>query len=280
MQTLLGKRVVLTGTRKTEELATIVKKLGGTPLLRPAQGTVTVPPHEVERAVGQLVEQPLDWLILTTGIGAEHLYQAAARIHAEDAFLAKLQQCKIAARGYKTVRYLKTLGLAPTVRDDDGTTSGLIRALEPVDLEGCQVALQLYGDPAPRLVEWLTARKAQVTEILPYQHIPPDKTVTQTLLDEILQDKVDAVTFTSTPQVRYLMAFARERQLQDEVIARLNQDIVAVAVGKVTAEALRDEGVTRIIFPKEERMGSMMVTLAKYYGQMLGQSVDEPTEEA
>ncbi|WAH36616.1 uroporphyrinogen-III synthase [Alicyclobacillus dauci] len=264
MQGLVGKRVVLTGSRKIAELSTIVEKLGGIPVSRPAQGTVAVDPKEVELAVGELIRGGSDWIILTTGIGAEMLCQAADRMGMRDQFVNLLKRSNVAARGYKTVKYLRSLGIEPSIRDDDGTTAGLVRALDDHDLTGRRVALQLYGDSAPRLVQWLHDKQADVSEILPYRHVPPELSVVDSLLSEVIERKVDAVTFTSTSQVRFLMAYAREQSLGEQVVSAFT-DVIAVAVGKVTAEALREEGISRVITPKEERMGSMIVSLARYF---------------
>ncbi|CAG7656522.1 uroporphyrinogen-III synthase [Paenibacillus allorhizosphaerae] len=265
MAGLTGKRIALTGPRKAAELSVIVEKQGGIPLIRPAQGTVAVEREEVGREIVKLLEQGADWIILTTGIGTELIYQAAESMGLAAAFTEALGRAKIAARGYKTVNFLKTLGLTPVVKDDDGTTAGLMRALMPYDLKGKKVALQLYGDHAPRLVEWLRGSGALDFEILPYRHVPPELDVVDTLLSEILQRQVDAVTFTSTPQARFLMMYARERGLSEQVLDAFRDDVVAVAVGKVTAEALREEGVERVVAPEQERMGSMIVSLARYY---------------
>ncbi|SFL12079.1 uroporphyrinogen-III synthase [Paenibacillus sp. 1_12] len=266
MRRLEGKRIAITGPRKAAELSVIVEKMGGIPLVRPAQGTVAIEEYKVEAEVRQLIEEGVDWIILTTGVGTEMLYQAAERMSLAAAFVERLQQTQIAARGYKTVKYLKTLGLAPTVRDDDGTTVGILRALQPYNMKDQRVALQLYGDHAPRLVQWLKQQQADYYEILPYVHVPPDLVVLDQLISEIIHGSVDAVTFTSTPQVRFMMAYAREQEQAEALLAAFREITVAVAVGKVTAEALRDEGVERVVAPEEERMGSMMVTLAQYYG--------------
>ncbi|WP_282937173.1 uroporphyrinogen-III synthase [Paenibacillus sp. RC67] len=267
MRRLEGKRIAITGPRKAAEMSVIVEKMGGIPLVRPAQGTVALEQEKVEVQLKRLLQDGCDWIIFTTGVGAELLYQSAEKMGAAEAFVEFLQQKNIAARGYKTVKYLKTLGLTPRARDDDGTTDGIVRALQPYDLRGQRVALQLYGDHAPRLVKWLEAQGAEYYEILPYLHVPPELDVVDKLLSEIVQGEVDAVTFTSTPQVRFLMRYAREKGLEDSILEAFNDRTVAVAVGKVTAEALRDEGVERVVAPEEERMGSMMVTLAQYYDQ-------------
>ncbi|MCM3268136.1 uroporphyrinogen-III synthase [Paenibacillus elgii] len=270
MSRLAGKRIALTGPRKAAELSVIVEKLGGVPILRPAQGTVAVEREQVEAEIAQLIETGIDWVILTTGVGTELLVQAAEDMGQKEAFVETLSQARIAARGYKTINYLKTLGLTPAVRDEDGTTASLIEAMAPYEFQGQRVALQLYGDTAPRLVQWLTERQASYREILPYRHVPPALEVVDTLLNEIVSGAIDAVTFTSTPQVRFLMAYAREQGMADRVKEAFASGVVAVAVGKVTAEALREEGIARVVAPEQERMGSMIVSLAQYYEQESG----------
>ncbi|WP_159882831.1 uroporphyrinogen-III synthase [Paenibacillus puerhi] len=267
MARLEGKRIAITGPRKAAELSIIVEKMGGAALVRPAQGTVAVEEELVQAEVRRLIEQGADWVILTTGVGTDLLVQAAEAIGEKEAFVGVLSKAHVAARGYKTVNVLKKLGIQPAVRDDDGTTSGLIRAMSGADLKGKRVALQLYGDHAPKLVNWLKEQEASYHEILPYRHIPPELTVADLLLDEIVGGQLDAVTFTSTPQVRFLMEYAKERGIANLVIKAFEGNTIAVAVGKVTAEALREEGVNRVVAPEEERMGSMIVSLAKYYEQ-------------
>ncbi|WP_281885057.1 uroporphyrinogen-III synthase [Paenibacillus sp. YYML68] len=265
MAKLDGKRIAITGPRKAAELSVIVEKMGGIPIVRPAQGTVAVESELVHLEVEKLLQEGADWFILTTGVGTELLLKAAEETGRLDDFIALLKSSKTAARGYKTVNVLRKLGVDPEVRDDDGTTSGLLRALEGTDLAGKRVALQLYGDHAPKLVQWLKARGAIFHEILPYRHIAPELSVVDQLLHEVIDGQVDAVTFTSTPQVRFLMQYAKEKGLHERVLQAFESSVVAVAVGKVTGEALREEGVGHVVAPEEERMGSMIVSLSKYY---------------
>ncbi|MDF2790543.1 MAG: uroporphyrinogen methyltransferase, partial [Neobacillus sp.] len=48
-------------------------------------------------------------------------------------------------------------------------------------------------------------------------------------------------------------------------LTSFNSHILAVAVGKVTAEALREEGVEKMLVPEHERMGAMIMELSQYY---------------
>nr|WP_173427533.1 uroporphyrinogen-III synthase [Mesobacillus campisalis] len=265
LERLAGKRIALAGSRKTEEISKIIANLGGIPVLRPAQGTVFLDDSSLEEDIRELVEGKYDWFIFTTGIGTETLHKHAGNLGLQEGFAAALRQAKVAARGYKTVQALKNLGLVPVVRDDDGSMAGLLRSMKAHSFRDAKVALQLHGDPAPQLIQFLEGEGAESKEILPYHHIPPETEVLEQLLQDIINGDVDAVNFTSTPQVRFLFAHGKEKGLLDKLIEAFAGKVVAVAVGKVTAAALRDAGVERVVVPGQERMGSAIVALEQFY---------------
>ncbi|AIQ65972.1 uroporphyrinogen-III synthase [Paenibacillus stellifer] len=261
---LQGVIIALAGPRKSEELAKLVTNMGGTALLRPAQGTVFLDGEELRRDLAAWIADPPDWSILTTGMGLDALFESAAGMGLEEKFREVLAGSRIAARGYKTVNALKKRGLVPAVRDDDGSTSGLIRGLEAYDLRGARAVLQLHGDPAPRLNAWLQEAGASVQQILPYKHLPPEEESLALLLEEIIQGKVDAVTFTSAPQIRFLAEYAESRGMLPAMLEAFETSVLAVSVGKVTADSLKEAGISRIVVPEQERMGSMIVELGRY----------------
>jgi uroporphyrinogen-III synthase len=278
MARLEGKIIAVTGPRKGEEFERMIAKFGGSTLLRPAQGTVFVDDTQIEEQLAGLIRAPADWLILTTGVGTEALMNMAEKLGLAAQFLDTLKRMRLAARGYKTVNVLRKLGLTPEVRDDDGTTAGLLREMQPYDLHGKRVALQLYGDPAPRVTGALAERGAICEELLPYRHIAPEDGVVDLLLEEITGSIVSAVAFTSTVQVRYVMDRAVKLGILNEVRAAFGERVLAVAVGKVTAEALHEEGVSRVLFPEEERMGSMVVAMSRFFGGAITEDDTESSE--
>ncbi|CAM3697753.1 uroporphyrinogen-III synthase [Marinicrinis lubricantis] len=267
MHGLEGKRVAVTGPRRSDQLSKLIEKMGGIPIIRPAQGTVYLEGSDVSVQIADFMKGDFDWLILTTGIGTDLLCKHAESAGLLEPFLEKLKQLKVAARGYKTVNLVKRLGIEPTVRDDDGTTSGIIRAMADFELSGCRIAIQNYGDSLPHLTEWLSSRGATYEELLPYRHVPPEQETLSLLISEMLNGSIDAVAFTSTPQVKFLFQYAQETGQADQLLHAFHGPVVALAVGKVTAEALRSQGVQRILAPEEQRMGSMVHLLADYYAQ-------------
>lgn len=262
---LEGKRIVLAASRKTDEMSILIEKQGGLPAVRSLQGTVFLAAEEVEPDLRRFVEEGADWVLLTTGIGTETLLDLAKKAGMEERFLQTLRQANVASRGYKTFAALKKMGIKPVAVDEDGTTKGLVRALDGYDFSGKRVMVQLHGENAPSLLTFLEDQGASVLPLLPYQHIAPEREAVETLWEELLNEEVDAVCFTTAIQVRSLFNFARERNVVTELLQAFKGRAVATAVGKVTAEALEEEGVERLVVPERERMGAMIIELGKYY---------------
>ncbi|MGG4488101.1 uroporphyrinogen-III synthase [Metabacillus idriensis] len=264
---LEGKRIVIAGSRKTDEISTLIEKQGGIPFVRSLQGTVFLAEEQVEPALRTFIQEGADWVIFTTGIGTETLLNLARKLGEEEAYLKRIHQAKIASRGYKTFAALKKLDLTPAAKDDDGTTRGLVRALENEDLSGKKVMVQLHGETAPALIKFLKEKGASVLQVLPYQHIAPDEKAVSLLCEEMQSLQVDAVCFTAAIQVREFFAYVKKKDCLHEILHAFNTDVLPVAVGKITAEALIEEGVQNPLAPDLERMGAMIIELAKYYDE-------------
>ncbi|MFS0654957.1 uroporphyrinogen-III synthase [Bacillus sp. 179-C3.3 HS] len=261
---LEGKTIAICGTRKTEEMRTLVEKQGGQAVIRSLQGTVFLAKEELKPGIETFVKQGADWVILTTGIGTDTLIESAEELNVGASFMDILSKAQIASRGYKTYAALKKRGIQPDVSDEDGTVRDLISKLAHHDFQGKRVMVQLHGENAPALIQFLHDKGADVLSLLPYQHIPPQPEAAETLLSEMREGKVHAVCFTTAVQVHAFFKLTTEWGRRDELQRMFEQPVLAVAVGKVTAEALREEGVERILAPSLERMGAMIIELSQY----------------
>ncbi|MBW7473151.1 uroporphyrinogen-III synthase [Paenibacillus oenotherae] len=263
---LRGRRVVITGSQKTNEMSIIIEKQGGTPIIRPLQGITIFEEAQLAEPLRQFVREGADWVILTTGRGADSLVEAAERLGIDQQLQQRLTEANIASRGYKTSAFLKRKGLRAVMSDDDGTMGSLVQKLDSIDFGGKRVWIQLHGEPSPELEQLLTRQGAsQVQSVLPYRHIPPEKAILETLLSEVEAGSIDAVCFTTAVQVRYLFRYAMETGRDSMLRAAFNSDVLAAAVGKVTAGALEAYGMERVIVPAAERMGAMIVEISRYY---------------
>ncbi len=261
---LEGKRVALGASRNTEEMSMLIEKQGGIPVVRSLQGTVFLAEKDVEEDLKRFVQEGTDWVIFTTGIGTKTLLDTAENLGVKEQFLDIIHNANVGLRGYKTRSTLKQLGITPVAEDEDGTNRSLIKSLERFDFTGKKVMVQLHGEEAPALIQFLEGKGATVFKILPYKHIAPEMETVEKLCKEILGKEMYAVCFTTAIQVRSLFNFAKERGCHQELLECFHKDTLAVAVGKVTAEALYEEGVKELIVPENERMGAMIIELARF----------------
>jgi uroporphyrinogen-III synthase len=265
MGNLNNKRIAITGSRKMDEMSTMVKKKGGIPLDRPLQETVKCTPEEIKADIEMFVQQGAEWSIFTTGIGTTVLFDAAESLGLLEKFKKAVSQSRIASRGYKTVQALKKQGFEPEVIDGDGTNAGLMNALREQDLNEKKIFLQLHGEPVPALENWLNEKGGSLAYVLPYKTTVPNPGVVTQLVDELIAGEVEAVLFTASPQVRVLFQEAERRGLSAQLTKVFNQHTVAGSVGKVTTGTLNEHGVTCVVAPEHERMGALVVAVDEYF---------------
>jgi uroporphyrinogen-III synthase len=151
-------------------------------------------------------------------------------------------------RGPKPARALRDLGLKTDLAAEQPTTVGVIASLRAFDLQGRRVGVQLYGtEPNRPLVEFLLGAGASVSTVAPYVYADAaDDQAVADLLARMKSGSLDAIAFTSTPQVERLFAVAPA----DEVRGALARTLVA-AVGPVVAETLHKHGVQSRLVPEE-----------------------------
>jgi uroporphyrinogen-III synthase len=258
------KRIAVAGGRKFDELAAIIAKQGGGALSRPMMGSVSNDSADLADVIRKVCEGA-DWFVLVTGVGTKALLGKADELGLGERLRELLGKAQIAARGYKTFNALKALGLKPVIVDDDGTVEGVRRQLEVFDFSNKKVAVQLHGERMPALTDWLLSQGATVTEIPLYFYEEPEERDVQKLLFEVISGEVDAVAFTSNTQVKFFFEGAKKQWAESFLQRAFNKRVIALSVGSMTTAELRKNGVSRIVAPEHERMGAMVMELAKYY---------------
>jgi uroporphyrinogen-III synthase len=248
---LAGRTVAVPETRELEVFAALLERRGATVLRCPLVAIRDAPdPAPVLSFVRRFADEPCDDLILTTGEGLRRILGCIERHEPalKGAFLAALGRVRKITRGPKPARALRELGLKPDLAAEPPTTEGIIASLFGHNLRGRRVAVQLYGaEPNWPLVGFLESAGATVFTVAPYVYADAaDDAAVQGLLGRLADGDVDAIAFTSTPQVERLFAAAPA----DTVRAALARTLVA-AVGPVVAGALARYGVSAQLMPEE-----------------------------
>jgi uroporphyrinogen-III synthase len=140
------------------------------------------------------------------------------------------------------------------VAADEPTTDGIIAALERHDLTGRRVGVQLYPRNAnERLLKFLGDAGAQGDSVLPYVYASEvDDARVIAVIAEMASGAMDAIAFTSAPQVRRFrdvaLAFGREAELRQGL-----ERIVVAAVGPIVAAELDAMGVQVDVIPRDNK---------------------------
>lgn len=260
-QPLAGRTVAVPETREIEVFAAMLERRGARVLRCPLVAIRDAPdPAPVLEFAARLGRGEFDDLILTTGEGLKRLLQCIERHEpqAKDGFLAALARVRRITRGPKPARALRGLGLKPDIAAAPPTTAGIIASLGGEKLAGRRVGVQLYGtEPNRPLLAFLEGAGATVHTVAPYVYADgADDAAVQRLIARLGAGEVDAIAFTSTPQVERLFAVAPPAA----VAAALAHTLVA-AVGPVVAAALARHGIEACLVPEESFFLKPLTTL-------------------
>ena len=250
-QPLAGRTIAVPETRELEVFAAMLERRGASVVRCPLVAIRDAPdPAPVLAFARAFAGGSCDDLILTTGEGLRRILACIERHEPQlrAGFLEALARVRRITRGPKPARALRELGLKPDLPAPTPTTAGVIAALGGLDLKGRRVGVQLYGtEPNTPLVEFLERAGATVRCVAPYVYADAaDDAAVQGLIARLSAGEVDAIAFTSTPQVERLFAVAPAAT----VCAALGQTLVA-AVGPVVAGALERHGVSARLMPEE-----------------------------
>ncbi|MCI0739430.1 MAG: uroporphyrinogen-III synthase [Gemmataceae bacterium] len=258
---LSGRTIALAEGRQLEELAQLLEKEGAVALRCPMV-SILDPPDDgpVLAWLMELRADPFDFVVLLTGEGLRRLLACADRHGLRERVLGALANTRTLTRGPKPVKALKEVDLKPGLIAAVPTTEGVIATLRGEMLTGKRVGVQLYSASNPPLVEFLENAGATVRTVQPYVYAPAsDAEKVVELFQRMESGGVDAIVFTSSPQVDRLFEVADEKQL-DALLRGLAKTKVA-AIGPVVAENLRARGIRVDICPDQ---GFVMKNLVQW----------------
>lgn len=273
MATLQDKRIALVEGHMSGALADLVRRHGGEPYAVPALREAALSCQaDVEAFLNRLGAGHFDAVVCMTGVGVNALFDEAERLQRLPECLAGLQRVTLACRGPKPLAALKRRGLVAQVQARTPfTTAELLDALAEMDLADREVALVHYGERHAPLATAIRERGARLDELCLYEWLlPEDLRPLQTLVRDLVAERVDAIAFTSKIQVRHLWQVATSLGLAERLTQVMNGDLVVAAVGPTCAAELQAYGVVPQVVPENPKMGPMIIALADYMAPASG----------
>jgi len=256
-----GLTVAAFESRMAAEIARLIERHGGNPLIAPALREIPLDDNSAALKFGvKLTTERVDLLILLTGIGTTALFDVLKTRYPWPSIVAALKQTVIIARGPKPVAALKTLGLQPTLTvPEPNTWVDLISTLDEYrPVKGLRVAVQEYGASNPDLLEALKQRGGEVFQVPIYRWaLPKDLGPLRQALDEVIAGNVSVLLITNAAQVDHAMQVLEKDGKVEPFRAALKKMVVA-SIGPTASERLHHHDWPIDLEPSHPKMGVLI----------------------
>jgi uroporphyrinogen-III synthase len=249
---LAGKRIVI--TRAALQGSELVEKLsdsGAIPILLPLI-TFAAPEDYAPLDAALLQWSRFDWVMFTSAYAVQAVMSRATR---QGRTLAKnLPPPNIAVVGPTTRQKAESVGFR--VAHTAQTHVGVALAQELRDrVRGKRVLLPRSDRASPDLPSALQKLGAHVTEVIAYRTVRPTD-ADQERLARVARGEADAILFFSPSAVQNFVELSGRKQLNI-----LQHRVAMTAIGPVTAGALREVGVHRIVQAAEPSASAVLQAL-------------------
>lgn len=274
---LSGFTIGVTAARRAEEQIALLARRGATVVHAPA---LSVDPNRIDEvglraATEEVLAQPVDIFVATTGIGLKSWFTAAERWGRLDALTTHLSGAEILARGPKSVGALRRFGLRELWAPESEAFEDVLLHLRGRDLQGRRIVVQEHGQSLSLAAHALRRLGADVSTVAVYRvEGAADPEPMFGLIEAVAERRVHAVTFTAAPAIAAMMEAAGTTGHRDEVVSAFQADVIASCVGPVTAAAFEMWGVPSI-YPDRSRLAAMVKQLeAELPSRAAGTSID------
>ncbi len=236
---------------RAKKACEIVEKLGGIPILAPTLDLEPVNSESLKELVKRKDE--LDWIIFTsptTIVSLNKFYPD---------FLKTLK-CKLAVIGNKTGKLAEKNGLTVDLMPQDFTAEGLIEEFKKREITNQVIGIPRTASARPILPEELEKLGNEIILAEAYKSLfPMDEASVKELINKIENHEIDAITFTSPLTVENFFEIAEDKT---ELAKLLNDNLLTVCIGPITAKVLENYNVT-YIYPDTYTVPDMMELLFK-----------------
>ena len=263
-----GRALAFVEARMPDEMASLIRRHGGVPLAAPVmQEHYRQDSPEVRQAITDVCNGKVAVAIFLTGVGADAMMGIADGMGVLTEFEDALRTITVVARSPKPGRVLRRHKIPISIMPPEPyTSSDLTAAMGGLFLGGKRVIFQRYGGPDSELPAYLREQGADFQELTLYDWgLPDDRSPVLRLIDSMEQGQVDALAFTSRPQVPNLLQIAADAGREGALRDCLAGSVAVASVGPVCSRKLRECGIDVDVEPAHPHMGNLVLAVAEYF---------------
>ena len=230
---LFGKKIVVTRARsQASDLVELLSELGADCLECPT--IKVVPPDDIkplDRAIKSI--SSYDWFVFTSVNGVKFFFD---RLFGQNLDVRSLGNIKTAVIGPATCKRLFKFGIKSDILPESYRAESVVKAFEGIDLKGKKILIPRAKDARPVLPVELKKMGALVDEVTAYHTINVPESA-EILLSNLMEKRVDLVTFTSSSTVKNFKSLIPQDQF-----AALMKNITIACIGPITADTAKELG--------------------------------------
>lgn len=258
---LFGRRIVV--TRSPEQAPELVEALEALGAQAVQASTFRIAPPEDPEAVDRAAASvdSYDWVVFESAGAATRFLTALTRGPRDLRALGRVSICAI---GPSTAERLAAAGIRPDVVAHESGPERLSDAMASFAPLAGQRILVVRPDVLRDLVgQELTRSGAMVVDLVAYRTEPvsPDSAGAQDLYRQLLDGRIDAVTFTSPTALRRFAVMIGTEQAVD-----LLNTTTVVVIGPVTAAAAIEMGIEAPLVPATYTVAGLVQVLVERLG--------------
>ena len=250
-------------TRRGEEMASLIRRAGGEPVIVPSMREVPLENNTTAfEFADQLFAGKIDVVIFLTGVGAKALFDVWETRFPREQWIAALDRCIIGLRGPKPAVVMREIGVHVDFRaPEPNTWKELLTAIDahgPANwLAGKRIAIQEYGRMSLPLHEGLTERGAQVLPIPVYRWELPEEIgpLTESIHRTIAGD-FQILLFTTANQLVNVLTIADQLGFRDQWLTAARKCFIG-SIGPTATETLTEHGLPPQMEPTHSKMGHL-----------------------
>lgn len=262
-QPLRGYTVGITAERKADELGSLLNRRGAQVMQGAAMHTVPLPEDgELATATDDVLAAPVDFVVVTTGIGFRGWLEAAEDTGVGERLLEHLRPARLLARGAKARGAIRGAGLPVAWNAPSEESAEILAHLLEHDLDGARVVVQVHGQPMLEFRDRLREAGAEVVPVTVYRWTDPvDLDALDRLIGAVIAGEIDALPFTSAPAAANLLGRADRLGRGEALREAMRSRVFLACVGPVTAVPIA-EAELPYATPERARTGSLVRLLA------------------
>jgi uroporphyrinogen-III synthase len=263
-----GLRVLSFESRMAAEMARLIRRHAGEPLVVPALREIPIPLQDngaVFRFGVKLILHQVDILILMTGVGTKALFDVLQTRYPLAEIIEALKKTILVTRGPKPLAVLKAIGVEANITvPEPNTWHDVIATLDyyrPV--QGLKIAIQEYGVSKPEMIDDLKKRGADVFSVPVYRWaLPEDTGPLEAAIGQVAGGGCDAMLITNAAQIDHVVQLAERSSLM-EAFREGCRRIVVASIGPTASEGLKHHELPVDFEPSHPKMGVLVKELSE-----------------